>query len=185
VRPRFSWSVHRRRSRALCVGCCEGGAGGARTHDRRIVSSLAWRSGCAACTDTTDPRRHNAHCTHFRQWLGPRTGPRLTAAIASCRSHSVTMLRAATPSIPKLARSGTSSMTRSMAQPSTAAGHRHVVPVTDPCLGHHLPRRLARADWLRRGVSGKISTTRAAGEGNYKGARCPDRQRRPSRSLRI
>jgi hypothetical protein len=72
------------------------GAGGARTHDRRIMSSLAWRSGCAACTDTTDTCRHDAHSTHFRQWLGPRTGPRLTAAIASCRSHKVTTARAAT-----------------------------------------------------------------------------------------
>jgi hypothetical protein len=32
-----------------------GGAGGARTHDRRIMRSLARRSGCAACTDTTEP----------------------------------------------------------------------------------------------------------------------------------
>ena len=30
-----------------------GGAGGARTHDRRIMRSLARRSGRAACADTT------------------------------------------------------------------------------------------------------------------------------------
>jgi CO/xanthine dehydrogenase Mo-binding subunit len=33
------------------------GAGGARTHDRRIMRSLARRSGRAACTDTTESRR--------------------------------------------------------------------------------------------------------------------------------
>ena len=32
-----------------------GGAGGARTHDRRIMRTTARRSGCATCTDTTQP----------------------------------------------------------------------------------------------------------------------------------
>jgi hypothetical protein len=61
------------------------------TDQRRITSSLARRSACAASTDTTDLRRHDARCTYFRQWLGPRTGPRFTGAIPSCRSHNVTM----------------------------------------------------------------------------------------------
>jgi hypothetical protein len=53
-----------------------GGAGGARTHDRRIMRTTAWRSPRSTCTDTTEPchRWPSLHCMHG--WLGPRTGPR-------------------------------------------------------------------------------------------------------------
>jgi hypothetical protein len=53
-----------------------GGAGGARTHDRRIMRTAARRSGRSTCTDTTAPchRWPSLHCMHG--WLGPRTGPR-------------------------------------------------------------------------------------------------------------
>ncbi len=34
-----------------------GGAGGARTHDRRIMRTTARRSGRTTCTDTTESRR--------------------------------------------------------------------------------------------------------------------------------
>ena len=40
-----------------------GGAGGARTHDRRIMRSPARRSGCANCTDTTEPSADGPDCT--------------------------------------------------------------------------------------------------------------------------
>ncbi len=54
-----------------------GGAGGARTHDRRIMRTTARRSRGSTCTDTTEPchRWPSLHCMHG--WLGPRTGPRL------------------------------------------------------------------------------------------------------------
>jgi len=57
-------------------GKTAGGAGGARTPDRRIMRSTAPRSGHAACTDTTEPCRRWpwSHC--LQRWLGPRTGPR-------------------------------------------------------------------------------------------------------------
>jgi hypothetical protein len=53
-----------------------GGAGGARTHDRRIMRTTARRSRCSTCTVTTEPchRWPSLHCMHG--WLGPRTGPR-------------------------------------------------------------------------------------------------------------
>jgi hypothetical protein len=52
------------------------GAGGARTHDRRIMRTTARRSRRSTCTDTTEPchRWPSLHCMHG--WLGPRTGPR-------------------------------------------------------------------------------------------------------------
>jgi hypothetical protein len=52
------------------------GAGGARTHDRRIMRTTARRSRGSTCTDTTEPchRWPLLHCMHG--WLGPRTGPR-------------------------------------------------------------------------------------------------------------
>jgi hypothetical protein len=52
------------------------GAGGARTHDRRIMRTTARRSPRSTCTDTTEPchRWPSLHCMHG--WLGPRTGPR-------------------------------------------------------------------------------------------------------------
>src|SRR5580658_482594 len=53
-----------------------GGAGGARTHDRRIIRTTARRSRRSTCTDTVEPchRWPSLHCMHG--WLGPRTGPR-------------------------------------------------------------------------------------------------------------
>src|SRR5580658_5072703 len=52
------------------------GAGGARTHDRRIMRTTARRSRRSTCTDTTEPchRWPSLHTMHG--WLGPRTGPR-------------------------------------------------------------------------------------------------------------
>src|SRR5580693_7823150 len=52
------------------------GAGGARTHDRRIMRTTAQRSRRSTCTDTTEPchRWPSLHTMHG--WLGPRTGPR-------------------------------------------------------------------------------------------------------------
>jgi len=53
------------------------GAGGARTHDRRIMRSTATCTVRTTCTDTTEPCRWRpwSHWSHRR--LGPRTGPRI------------------------------------------------------------------------------------------------------------
>ena len=58
------------------VQATRGGAGGARTHDRRIIRSAGRRSRRSTCTDATEPchRWPSLHCMHG--WLGPRTGPR-------------------------------------------------------------------------------------------------------------
>jgi len=53
-----------------------GGAGGARTHDRRIMRSTAPRSVRATCTDATDPGIDGTRCTGIIRRAGPRTGPR-------------------------------------------------------------------------------------------------------------
>ena len=70
-----------------------GGAAGDRTQDRRIMRSPARRSRCSTCTDTTESCRRwpSLHCMHG--CLGPRTGPRLTAAITGCQLQSVTAAR--------------------------------------------------------------------------------------------
>jgi len=47
---------------------------------------LIRRSRRAACTNSTDLSRHNAHYTHFCRC----SSPRLTTAMTLCRSHSVT-----------------------------------------------------------------------------------------------
>jgi hypothetical protein len=55
------------------------------------MRSPARRHGCAACTDAADLSSHNAHWTHLRLEFGPRTDPRLTAAITRCQPHNVTV----------------------------------------------------------------------------------------------
>jgi hypothetical protein len=52
------------------------GAGGARTHDRRIMRSTASCTVGASCTDTAEPCRWWPRLHWLHRWLGPRTGPR-------------------------------------------------------------------------------------------------------------
>jgi hypothetical protein len=68
-----------------------GGAGGARTHDRRIMRSMASCIARASRTNTTEPCRRSP-CAHWlHRWLGPRTGPRLTPVVSRLRLHNVTV----------------------------------------------------------------------------------------------
>src|SRR5260370_14827605 len=53
-----------------------GGAGGARTHDRRIMRSTASCTTRASCTDDTDHRTGGSHHAGTIWRAGPRTGPR-------------------------------------------------------------------------------------------------------------
>jgi hypothetical protein len=53
---RRNWGLPADRTE-LYVECWESGAGGARTHDRRIMRSTAPRIVRTACTDTTEPCR--------------------------------------------------------------------------------------------------------------------------------
>src|SRR6266567_2311230 len=53
-----------------------GGAGGARTHDRRIMRSAASCTEHASCTDGTDYRTDDTRRTGIIGRAGPRTGPR-------------------------------------------------------------------------------------------------------------
>ena len=59
--------------------CFRSGAGGARTHDRRIMRTTAPRIGRASCTDDTDHRTDGTRCAGIIQRAGPRTGPRRVA----------------------------------------------------------------------------------------------------------
>jgi hypothetical protein len=68
-------------------------AGGARTHDRRIMRSTAQRSGRATCTDTKESCRRWRLLHRLHGWLGPRTGPRLTMVITGCQLQNVTAAR--------------------------------------------------------------------------------------------
>ena len=56
-------------------------AGGARTHDRRIMRSTASCNMRASCTDSTGNRTNDARDTGIIWWPGPRTGPRLGALL--------------------------------------------------------------------------------------------------------
>jgi hypothetical protein len=53
-----------------------GGAGGARTHDRRIMRSVTLCIVCASCTDDTGYRADGPHRAGAIWSAGPRTGPR-------------------------------------------------------------------------------------------------------------
>jgi hypothetical protein len=53
-----------------------GGAGGARTHDRRIMRSKAPRTERSTCTDDTDHCTDGTHHAGIIWCAGPRTGPR-------------------------------------------------------------------------------------------------------------
>jgi hypothetical protein len=53
------------------------GAGGARTHDRRIMRSTASCTMPASCTNDTGHRIDGTHCSGIIGRAGPRTGPRL------------------------------------------------------------------------------------------------------------
>src|SRR5262249_11787615 len=54
-----------------------GGAGGARTHDRRIMRSTAPSTERAGCTDDTDHRIDGSRCAGIFRRAGPRTDPRM------------------------------------------------------------------------------------------------------------
>jgi AcrR family transcriptional regulator len=60
-------------------GRSAGGAGGARTHDRRIMRSSASCTIRASCTDGTGYRIHGSRCAGIIRRAGPRTGPRVAA----------------------------------------------------------------------------------------------------------
>lgn len=60
-------------------GRASGGAGGARTHDRRIMRSTAPCTVRASCTDGTGYRTDGARRTGIIWRAGPRTGPRVAA----------------------------------------------------------------------------------------------------------
>ena len=53
-----------------------GGAGGARTHDRRIMRSMLPRSARASCADGTEHRTDGTRRAGIIWRPGPRTGPR-------------------------------------------------------------------------------------------------------------
>jgi len=55
------------------------GAGGARTHDRRIMRSTASCTIRASCTDGTGYRIDGSRCAGIIRRAGPRTGPRVAA----------------------------------------------------------------------------------------------------------
>ena len=52
------------------------GAGGARTHDRRIMRSTASCTERASCTDGTGHRTDDSHCAGIIRRVVPRTVPR-------------------------------------------------------------------------------------------------------------
>jgi len=52
------------------------GAGGARTHDRRIMRTTAPCTSCASRTDDTGYRTDGTHGAGIVRRVGPRTGPR-------------------------------------------------------------------------------------------------------------
>jgi hypothetical protein len=60
-------------------GKISGGAGGARTHDRRIMRSTASCTTHATCTDGAGNRTDGTHHAAIIWRAGPRTGPRPNA----------------------------------------------------------------------------------------------------------
>jgi len=70
-----------------------GGAGGARTHDRRIMRTTAPCTMRASCTDDTENGTDGTHRAGTIWRVGPRTGPRPTTATATQRYHAPSELR--------------------------------------------------------------------------------------------
>ena len=70
-------------------GLKESGAGGARTHDRRIMRSLPTCNAVSSCTDGTDHRIDGTHRAGITWRAIPRTIPRTTTAPATQRHHAL------------------------------------------------------------------------------------------------
>jgi hypothetical protein len=75
------------------TGKTAGGAGGARTRDRRIMRSLPSCNAVSSCNDGTDNRTDGTHRTGVIQPAIPRTIPRPTTASATQRHHAPGGLR--------------------------------------------------------------------------------------------
>jgi hypothetical protein len=80
-----------------------GGAGGARTHDRRIMRSTATCTKRANCTDATDHRTDSTRRAGIIRRAGPRPGPRLQllcpAILLPCVTHLTARLASLHPAL--------------------------------------------------------------------------------------
>jgi hypothetical protein len=99
TRPRRALSLRRPRSTKRSTGThwdvriAAGGAGGTRTHARRIMRSTPPCTTRASCTDDTEYRTDGTHRAGIIRRAIPRTIPRPTTASATQRYHARSELR--------------------------------------------------------------------------------------------
>ena len=155
-----------------------GGAGGARTHDRRIMRSTAPRTERPTCTDDTDHGTDGTDHAGIIWRAGPRTGPRprhpgplvLLLCVTSPKSARLMSARAGSAAQP--------TVFKSVRGPRFAAAPTWTFSIPAFYLIHDHPVHLPRGQRLESRASSRRAG-RLASRQYRSSALCPEQTRSP------